>query len=198
MVKRTDKYTQAREDKLKNSLPYLDTSEESVFPKMVVKPKHTLIYGIFWCVFIAIFIAFQMLFAVIRVDGHSMDPTLQSGHFVLASRHDKPKRFDIVILKERIDDDVATKTIIKRVIGLPGDVVTVIDGVLYVNNKKYNEAYLEAANIKNFKNVDWTITIPKDKIFVLGDNRDVSKDSRLVGSFDVSSIVGIKVLGGKD
>ena len=77
---------------------------------------------------------------------------------------------------------------------MPGDRITVIKGKLYINNEEYVEPYLSAENIKDFAKVDWDIRVPDNHYFVLGDNRDVSKDSRQVGSFEKSAIKGAAVL----
>lgn len=99
---------------------------------------------------IAIFI-FSCNFLLVKVDGHSMDPTLHSNFFYIAKKNEKHKRFDIVVLREREKDNAASKVIVKRVIGLPGDRVSVIGGHLFVNNKEYKESYLDPANTKMFK-----------------------------------------------
>lgn len=189
---------QEREERLKKSLPYLDNADIPVFPKVQIKEQHTLLYLIIVAVIIFIMIAFNLLFAIARVDGQSMNTTLHNGEIVLLSRHEKIRRFDIVVLRERTTNNGSDKKIIKRVIGFPGDVITVINGKLYINNERYKENYLNPKNIVNFKTVNWTIKVPKGRIFVLGDNRDISKDSRIVGSFNTSAVVGVKILGGKD
>lgn len=99
---------------------------------------------------IAIFI-FSCNFLLVKVDGHSMDPTLHSSFFYIAKKNEKHKRFDIVVLREREKDNAASKVIVKRVIGLSGDRVSVISGHLFVNNKEYKESYLDPANTKMFK-----------------------------------------------
>lgn len=137
---------------------------------------------------------FHMFFAIVRVDGPSMNNTLEDGQFALLSKKHEIERFDIVVLNERLVDGGESKNIIKRVIGMPGDRITVIKGKLYINNEEYVEPYLSAENIKDFAKVDWDIRVPDNHYFVLGDNRDVSKDSRQVGSFEKSAIKGAAVL----
>ena len=140
---------------------------------------------------IAVFL--RMTFTIVKVDGSSMKPTLEHNDFMLVKK-EKPRRFDIVVLNERETDGGPSKKIVKRVIGLPNDHITVIDGVLYINNSKYEEHYLSKENIIQFKLVNFDIIVPEGHIFVLGDNRDVSKDSRAVGSFKESALVGVRIL----
>ena len=185
-----------RAKKLQDSLPHLNAEDMPVFPVLKVKESKEWIWYVVFGVLLASVIIFRMVFSVSIVNGPSMMPTLKDRDVTLVHNDEKVKRFDIVVLNERIADDGASKRIVKRVIGFGGDVLTVIDGQLYINNKKYNEPYLDSKYTKNFKNVDWTIIVPKGYVFVLGDNRDISKDSRTVGSFKTSAITGVKVLGG--
>lgn len=96
-------------------------------------------------------VLFHLNFAIIRVSGPSMQPTLYNNNMMIVSKHQKVRRFDVVVLKERITKDGPSKNIVKRVIGFGGDRVTVVNGQLYVNNKEYDEYYLDADNIKAFK-----------------------------------------------
>lgn len=187
----------SRENKLQKSLPHLNTADLPVFPVLKIKERKEWIWYVVFGMALITAIIFRMAFSVSIVNGPSMMPTLHDRDVTLVHNDEKVKRFDVVVLNERLVDDGPSKRIVKRVIGFGGDVITVIDGQLYINNKKYYEPYLDEKYIKNFKNVDWTIVVPKDHIFVLGDNRDVSKDSRSVGSFKTSAIIGVEVLGGK-
>lgn len=186
----------SRDIKIQQSLPYLNTTNMPVFPVLKVKERKEWIwYTVFGVALIAVII-FRMAFSVFIVNGPSMMPTLHNRDVTLVHKNEKVKRFDIVVLNERLADNGPSKRIVKRVIGFGGDVITVIGGQLYINNKKYDEPYLQEKYIKNFKKVDWTIVVPKGHIFVLGDNRDVSKDSRTVGSFKTSAVIGVQILGG--
>ena len=189
----------SREEKLKSSLPHLDGQEVPMFPQIEVKDdSYKWVWYIVTAVVLMLFAAFNYLFVVVKVDGRSMESTLTSGQFVLAKRHEEIKRFDIVVLSEREEEGGDEKAVIKRVIGLPGDTITVIDGNLYVNEYKYNETYIQKKNRVKFDNVDWTLKVPDESVFVMGDNRDISKESRLVGTFRLDAVKGVKVLGGKD
>ena len=162
-------------------------------PLVLDKPKSPILKGYVFLGIGILLIAFQMCFGVVRVSGPSMLPTLHDKDFMLISKYDRVDRFDIVVLKERVADNGPSKNIVKRVIGFGGDRVTVVDGQLFVNNIAYNEYYLDDANTELFKNVNFDITVPDDYLFVMGDNRDVSKDSRTVGSFKKSAVIGVKI-----
>ncbi len=124
----------------------------------------------------------------IRVNGTSMDPTLKNGDIMILNkigyRITKIKRFDIVVIKYK------DELLIKRVIGLPGEKIKYVNNTLYVNGKKLDEEF-DKTYTYNFslKEIGST-TVPDDSYFVLGDNREVSKDSRSIGFIDREDIVG--------
>jgi len=162
----------------------------------VSKSKNNWIwYGVYGLLLVSVLV-FNSLFMVTRVDGQSMAPTLKSGSVILVKRSEKVRRFDIVALVERVKENGSSKNIIKRVIGLPGDTITVLNGTLYINDSKYEEPYLQEKFIKEYKKSSYTLKVPKDMYFVLGDNRDVSKDSRQVGSFVKKSVIGVAMVDG--
>ncbi|MBF1319570.1 signal peptidase I [Mogibacterium diversum] len=129
----------------------------------------------------------------------SMQDTLNPNDYIIMYRRaysgDKePKRGDIVIFKSELQDENGkNKLLIKRVIGLPGDKITINDGKVYVNDKEYDESYLKdgytTGSVNNFK-------VPKGEYFVMGDNRVVSIDSRYseVGCIKKDAIKGRAVL----
>lgn len=174
-------------------------------------------WGPFILFFIALGLVRLFLIQPVSVDGHSMDPTLADGERLIVLRTAKIDRFDIVVAKEK--EGNKTKEIVKRVIGLPGDTITYKDDVLYVNGKKTDEPYLdkyqkafeddELQDIYSYNTLfqqlaessdafttakdgstEFTVKVPKNQYFLLGDDRIVSKDSREVGSFKKSAIVG--------
>ena len=183
-------YIEEKQAKLAKSL---GIESEVNKPLVLDKPKSPILKGYVFLGIGILLIAFQMCFGVVRVSGPSMLPTLHDKDFMLISKYDRIDRFDIVVLKERVADNGPSKNIVKRVIGFGGDRVTVVDGQLFVNNIAYNEYYLDDANTELFKNVNFDITVPDDYLFVMGDNRDVSKDSRTVGSFKKSAVIGVKI-----
>lgn len=157
------------------------------------------------------------LWQPVKVDGHSMDPTLADGERLIVLDHTKINRFDIVVAKET--EDGQTKEIVKRVIGMPGDTITYNDDTLYINGKEVDEKYLDeykqafdddqlqdiyaynslfqelaekadAFTTDSGGNTEFTVKVPKGEYYLMGDDRIVSKDSREVGTFPKSSIVG--------
>lgn len=117
----------------------------------------------------------------VKVDGDSMYNTLNDNDIVLLSKLSSIDRFDIIVLKEN-DNNV---TIIKRVIGMPGDKVKIRNNKIYINNKIIEDeyAYGETSDYDE-------ITLGDDEYFVLGDNRLISKDSRYFGAIKKSDIKG--------
>ena len=121
----------------------------------------------------------------VRVQGTSMDTTLKQGEILLLEKYDKNyERFDIVVIKE------GNERIIKRIIGMPGESIKIIDGIIYINGEKIEDEY--ASSLTN----DFSLekfeleTIPENTYFVLGDNRIVSKDSRILGPIKKENIQG--------
>ncbi|GIN83723.1 signal peptidase I [Heyndrickxia sporothermodurans] len=135
------------------------------------------------------------LFAPIVVDGSSMMPTLHNGDRMIVNKLGKPQRFDIVVFHAPEKKDY-----IKRVIGLPGDKIEYKNDVLYINGKAYKEAYLdqykkelaEGPLTEDFtlKDIIGRDTVPKDELFVMGDNRRFSKDSRHIGTVPIKKVIG--------
>ena len=142
-----------------------------------------------YVIIILIIILLKMyVISPIRVNGTSMDPTLENGDIMILNkigyRITKIKRFDIVVIKYK------DELLIKRVIGLPGEKIKYVNNTLYVNGKKLDEEF-DKTYTYNFslKEIGST-TVPDDSYFVLGDNREVSKDSRSIGFIDREDIVG--------
>lgn len=110
----------------------------------------------------------------VRVNGKSMDPTLENNEIVLLKKYDKSfDRFDIVVF------DYEDSHLIKRIVGLPGETLYYYKNDLYINDKKVKEDFLP----KGTETYDfvWDAKIPEDYYFVMGDNRENSTDSRVIG-----------------
>ncbi|MCW1926918.1 signal peptidase I [Bhargavaea beijingensis] len=139
------------------------------------------------------------LFTPIVVDGESMMPTLEDGDKMIVNKIGytigEPERFDIVVFHAPEQKDY-----IKRVIGLPGDHIEYRDDQLYINGKPYDEPYLDKkkeAVTDGTLTEDFTLeekiqreTVPEGHVFVMGDNRRYSKDSRHIGVIPFDEIIG--------
>lgn len=130
------------------------------------------------------------------VKGESMMPTLQPNNYLIINKvtymFSGPASGDIVVFSTELHNlDGSNKDLIKRVIGVAGDTVEIKEGKVYINGELISEEYI----LGNYTNGDVTLTIPEGKIFVMGDNRGNSLDSRSseVGLVKVSDIKG-KVL----
>ena len=118
------------------------------------------------------------------VDGASMDNTLKDGQIIIINKINytlnDPKRFQIAVVKNNIEND----KLIKRIIGLPGETIEYIDNKLYINGDLVEENY------KHGITEDFKVVTGENEYFVLGDNREVSKDSRVLGNFKKKDLIG--------
>ncbi len=153
--------------------------------KNIIKDISSYVIVILIVVIIRVFI-----FDPVRVDGPSMDTTLANGQILILDkmsyRKKDIKRFDIVVIK------LDNKKIIKRVIGLPNEVVEVKDNTIYVNGKEINDPYASTDTDDFDMGKIGLIKIPGDSYLVMGDNREVSLDSRYA---EVGTIKREKILG---
>jgi signal peptidase I len=133
-----------------------------------------------------LFLAINAISARIRVDGSSMEPSLQSGEFVIVNRLayklGEPEQGDVVVFHFPGDPG---QEYIKRLIGLPGDSVRVTNGDVYINDQALDEPYI-AANPR----YQGSWNVPYNHIFVLGDNRNNSSDSHNWGSVPMENVIG--------
>ena len=160
--------------------------------------KKLLEYGgyLFILVFI-LFIVPTFLLERIGVDGDSMETTLQDKDHVLiekVSRYfDGPDRFDVIVFHKGkgADKDVY----IKRVIGMPGDTIQIIEGFVFINDEFLTEDVYGKDIMAGGGIAEEPLTLGKDEYFVLGDNRLYSKDSRnaAVGIVKKSDIDGVVI-----
>lgn len=123
------------------------------------------------------------------VSGDSMKPNLHNGDLLLERKigynSTNIKRFDIVVIKDDKEE------IIKRIIGLPGEHISYKNNKLYVNDKVLEENFdFRKTNDFNLEEICSCNSIPEGKYLVLGDNRPISKDSRMIGLIDEKDILG--------
>lgn len=125
------------------------------------------------------------------IPSSSMEPTLEVGDRVLVNKlsydlHDV-NRGDLVVFERPDGTEGDIKDLIKRVIGLPGETVEIRDGTVVIDGRVLDEPYLaEEEILAEFAPVE----VPEDHVFVMGDNRDDSRDSRIFGPIPADSIVG--------
>ena len=176
-----------------------ETAEEEVFEgeeeteqkepkKKISKTAKAWIISIV-CVAVAIAAMLLFVFEIVTVDGFSMQPTLNGGEKVIVEKVSRytefPQRGQIVATKY----DGYDGYYIKRVIAYPGEWVEIYDNTVYINGEELNEDYIPSGTA--YDNME-LIQIPEDHVFVLGDNRAMSLDSRqdTIGFIHESNILG--------
>ena len=157
--------------------------------KSLVLYLHDLIY-----LLVAIMLAFLLIFRIIVVSGDSMKMTLLDGDYLLLlsnTFYHEPEYGDIVVISKESFDNGAP--IVKRVIATEGQTVNIdfASGIVYVDGVALQENYINHLTT-NSEGVSFPLTVAEDCIFVLGDNRGVSKDSRdpEIGQIDKREVLG--------
>lgn len=165
-----------------------------------VPPKKKMNPLVEWLVVVAVAITSALLVRAyvvqqFAVEGESMLSTLQDGDRVLVNRlsyrlHD-PRRGDVVVLK-RFDGNATERDLIKRVIGLPGETVEVRNCVVYIDDQPLIEPYIDAeVQARDGCGSDQApIEVPQESVFVLGDHRGKSSDSRAFGPVAEDLLIG--------
>ncbi|OEG00378.1 signal peptidase I [Vulcanibacillus modesticaldus] len=131
------------------------------------------------------YIIHTFLFAIVIVSGPSMEPTLHNGERLILNKivykiH-PPERGDIIVFHATETDDY-----IKRVIGIPGDKIEFKNNQLFVNGQPVEEPYLGDVYTGDIS----PFTVPDETLYVLGDNRNNSSDSRIFGPVAIDKVVG--------
>lgn len=143
------------------------------------------------------FLLFHFVLVNVRVSGTSMQPTFEENNRMIAVRNFTPKRNDVVaLIAPKAANDVPGSVYIKRVIGLPGDKLVSKNDKMYVNGKLISEPYLN----NKYKKADndagqtyttnFTVKVPKGYYWVMGDHRDISRDSHIFGPVKSKNLMG--------
>lgn len=151
-------------------------------------------------------------FAITEVSGSSMEDTFEDGEKIildkLTYKFTEPKVGDNIVFlqgetKEGILDRLLTvaedirmkfqknyrsNRLVKRVIATPGDEINIKEGKVYVNNELFNEEYIKGRTFES--GIEYPIVVPEGQLFVMGDNRENSRDSRIFGLVDYKSVEG--------
>ena len=145
------------------------------------------------------YFVFDHMVIPVTINGSSMENTLHNGNLALINglslKEENVDRFDIVVVHSL----ELNENIIKRVIGLPGDHVSMVNDQLYVNDVEMNEIYLDKEFVEESKlrynassfTDDFDIVLKDNEYFLLGDNRLNSIDSRVLGPFSLEDIIGV-------
>lgn len=181
--------------------------------RIVVEWIITIVIALLFSLFII-----SNIVSLTQVKEQSMNPTFNENDRVIIYKlgyfFKEPERGDVVILDQNIHDrglieniineakdiknniiyrftgNIEKNVLIKRVVGVYGDIIDISDGYLYVNGQQVREeAYTQGKTLPSL-NLIYPLEVPKDKVFVLGDNRENSLDSRDIGLIDVESLKG--------
>lgn len=174
----------------------MEQNKEKKAAQAAEKPKKSIKQEIFEWVMVFVvaaamaFVVRTFIFEPVRVDGASMMYTLEDGEYMIATKFDyllgDPERFDIVICNYPNTTDGMYR--VKRVIGMPGETLELVAGELYINGEHVEQNFEMTENAAYYG----PFTVPEDHYFVIGDNRNNSKDSRsiMVGPLKRSEIKG--------
>jgi len=186
-------------DQLFDLLPEWEGVDEDVFaagggaPQAKSPMRQALEWGaVIVGALIAALVIKTFLFQAFYIPSGSMEETLQIGDRVLVNKLSYQfgdiDRGDIVVFhKPESAGESDVDDFIKRVVGLPGETLRAIDGVVYIDGRPLAEPYLAEGIVTNQLT---EITVPEGHVFVMGDNRTLSRDSRFFGPIPMDSIVG--------
>ncbi len=159
---------------------------------MIRQMIETILY--FAVILCAVLLIQRFIIQPVEVDGISMEDTLTNGNHLLLEKvsywFDDPKRFDVVVFQPYDTDE--DMYYIKRIIGLPGETLQIFDNIIYINGVPLEDNHGKENIIEDYGIASEPITLREDEFFVLGDNRNHSKDSRdeSVGVIKQESILG--------
>ncbi|MCR5484334.1 MAG: signal peptidase I [Clostridiales bacterium] len=140
---------------------------------------------------IAIMLVFSFVFRFVGVEGPSMEPTLiQDDWLAVTAYLGTPQSGDIVIITQ---PNAFNEPIVKRVIAVGGQTIDIKNGYVYIDGEKITEKYISPEVVTEVEDItDYPLTIPEGKVFVMGDNRPHSTDSRsnMIGMISDDYIIG--------
>jgi signal peptidase I len=199
------------------SHPGDEASEASVLKSKPARAKRSPLWDIVETLVLAIviFVGVRNVVLNFRVDGSSMEPNLHNGEMLIVNRQiyfrmdvndvfdwlpgiqdngtdewypfHPPQRGDIVVFQPPV---MPSEPYIKRIIGLPGEQVSIHNGAVYIDGKRLDEPYLKGPTLGPGITAEKPVVVEPGHVFVLGDNRSNSSDSRIFGSIPISSIIG--------
>lgn len=143
--------------------------------------------------FLCYLLASQFVWKSVQVVGTSMEPTLNPGDHRLLNRLvyycRKPHKGEVVVFQDPADSELS----VKRIIGVPGDSITLRDGKIYVNSRPLKENYLVKGTRTFSRHTlgEECVVVPEDSFYLLGDNRERSADSRIYGPVPRENILGM-------
>lgn len=174
-------------------------SVEGFFQKLSETKTVATLENILWLA-VGFVLAFFMMqaalspfYSVERIEGNSMNPTMGNHAVLLVEKNLDDLTYGSIIstTKEFADSVKAEESggFVKRVIGMPGDTITIKDNVFYLNGEVLVEPYIR--DVTAIRNQDQTIVVPEGALFLMGDNRNQSFDSRHYGAVPLMHIDGI-------
>ena len=179
--------------------------------KTLLKEIREWIIYLFVAFLIVLFINSE-IFAITQVSGSSMENTFKDGERLfldkITYKFSSPERGDnivflegeiskgigrrlinvIIDMKAKFQGEPRSNRLVKRVIGIPGDKIDIKDGKVYINDELFTEDYIKGITLG--KSLEYPIFVTKGQLFVMGDNRENSRDSRMFGFVDYRSVEG--------
>jgi len=194
-----DKDKQTWHDKIaKTYVIRLNKDDNPIFikDKTKVNEKIKVLFFVSYLTFFLIFtfpLFYIFLFEAVMIKGSAMEPNYKSGQYYLIKKFDRNfRKKDVIVFHSPKNKNIKY---IKRIIGLPGDMLMIKSNQVYINGKKLDENYIKVPNSTKlwddslFKEGE-NFFVPQNKYFVLGDNRETSFDSRGFGFVDEKDIIG--------